>query len=99
MEHTYQVPIKAFFRCLRKISAMTQQFISICFRLTCGTTWHSAAMMNSLRGNVTEGKLVDHTKHLVTSGELEAETGVSPGWLKHGGLSITKDEDRFNEFM
>ena len=55
-------------------------------------------MMNSLRGNVHEAKLVDYTKHLVTSGILEDETGVSPGWIKHGGLSITKDEERFKEF-
>ena len=26
------------------------------------------------------------------------ETGVSPGWKQHGGLSITADEDRLKEF-
>ena len=77
--------------------ATLYQTILILCRLTCGTTWHSAAMMNSLRGNVNEGKLVDYTKHLVSSGELEDETGVSPGWIKHGGLSVTKNEDNLKE--
>ncbi len=48
-------------------------------RLTSGTTWHSAAMMNSTRGNVHEGELVDYTKQIVKSGKLEEETGVSAG--------------------
>ena len=26
------------------------------------------------------------------------ETGMSPGWKQHGGLSITADEDRLKEF-
>ncbi len=55
-------------------------------------------MMNSIRGNVHEGELVHYTKHLVSSGELEAETGVSPGWKRHGGLSITNNEDQLKEF-
>ena len=67
-------------------------------RLTCGTTWHSAAMMNSIRGNPHEAQLVDYTRSIMTSGILEAETGVSTGWKQHGGLSITKNPDRLKEF-
>ena len=54
--------------------------------------------MNSITGDVHWGQLVDYTKHLVASGELEDETGVSPGWKRHGGLSVTNDPDRLDEF-
>ena len=67
----------------------------IIFRLTCGTTWHSAAMMNTLRSSVNESKLMSHTRNLITT--IEDETGVSPGWIKHGGLTITKNEKFLNE--
>lgn len=55
-------------------------------------------MMNSIRGNAHEGHLVDYTKTLVSSGALEDETGVSTGWRRHGGLSITNNEDQLREF-
>ena len=67
-------------------------------RLTCGTTWHSAAMMNSISGSTLWNGLVKYTRHLVSSGILEEETGVSPGWIQHGGLSITANDDRLKEF-
>ena len=35
-------------------------------KLTCGTTWHSAAMLNTLRGNIIEAQLVNHTKYLAS---------------------------------
>ena len=59
------------------------------FRLTCGTTWHSAAMINTLRSSVNESTLMRHTRNVITT--IEDETGVSPGWIKHGGLTITKN--------
>ena len=68
------------------------------FRLTSGTTWHSAAMLNLLRGNVVEGELVGYTGSLVTSGALEGETGVSPGWIQNGSLSVTSDPERMKEW-
>ena len=39
-------------------------------KLTAGTTWHSAAMLNTLRGNIIEAQLVNHTKYLASQ-ELE----------------------------
>ena len=51
-------------------------------KLTSGTTWHSAAMINSLRSNVVDGLLARHTKELVSE-VLEKETGVSPGFKRH----------------
>ena len=65
------------------------------FRLTCGTTWHSAAMMNTLRSSVNESKLMYHTKNVVAT--IEDETGISPGWIKHGGLTVTKNDKYLDE--
>jgi len=65
-------------------------------KLTAGTTWHSAAMLNTLRFNIIEAKLVNHTKRLVS--HLEAETGVSPGYKVHGGLTVTTKADHMDQF-
>lgn len=53
-------------------------------------------MMNTLRGDIPESELMGHTRKLITT--IEEETGVSPGWLKHGGLTITKNEKMMDEF-
>ena len=45
-------------------------------KLTAGTTWHSAAMLNTLRGNIIEAQLVNHTKYLASE-ELEVRCQVS----------------------
>jgi len=65
-------------------------------KLTAGTTWHSAAMLNTLRFGIIEAKLVNHTKRLVS--HLEAETGVSPGYKVHGGLTVTTKADHMDQF-
>ena len=74
---------------------MRAQFVSF-LRLTSGTTWHSAAMINVLRGDAHEAELALHTRRLINS--LEEETGTSPGYIKHGGLSVTKSEKTMDEF-
>ena len=65
-------------------------------RLTCGTTWHSAGMLNSVKGNANEAFLHQQTKAVLAT--IEAETGVSPGHMKHGGLTITRNQERMQEF-
>ena len=67
-------------------------------KLTSGTTWHSAAMINSLRGDVVDGLLARHTKTLVSS-VLEEETGVSPGFKRHGGLTVTSNPEMMTQFL
>ena len=67
-------------------------------RLTSGTTWHSAAMVFSARGDAHDAALTKYTKHLATD-VLEKETGVSPGFISHGGLSVTRDPQRLKEFQ
>ena len=65
-------------------------------RLTSGTTWHSAGMVNTLKGSFTEGKL--YAQSLKDFSELEKETGVSPGFKRHGGLTVTRSNERLQEF-
>ena len=66
-------------------------------KLTSGTTWHSAAMLNTLRGTVTEAAMMNYCKNLVRD-ILEEETGISPGYIRHGGLTLTTQKDRVEEF-
>ena len=61
-------------------------------KLTCGTTWHSAAMLNTLRSNVVEARLTQYTKTLASE-VLEQETGQSTGYKRHGGLTVTGNPD------
>ena len=67
-------------------------------KLTSGTTWHSAAMLNSLRAGVTEAELVMVTKRLASE-VLEAETGQSTGFKQHGGLTVTGSPERMIQFQ
>ena len=41
--------------------------------------------------------MVSYSKELIR-GQLEAETGMSSGYVENGGLSITRSEDRMAEF-
>ena len=67
-------------------------------KLTSGTTWHSAAMLNTLRSGVTEAELVMYTKRLASE-VLEAETGQSTGYKRHGGLTVTASPERIIQFQ
>ena len=53
--------------------------------MTSGTTWHSAAMLNTLRSSVTEAELVLYTKTLASQ-VLELETGNISNNMEDLGL-------------
>ena len=57
-------------------------------KLTSGTTWHSAAMLNTLRSDVVDATLTQYTKTLASE-VLESETGQDTGYKAHGGLTVT----------
>ena len=40
--------------------------------------------------------LVRYTKELARGG-LEADTGVSSGWVENGAITVTRDPDRFRD--
>ena len=61
-------------------------------KLTCGTTWHSAAQVRQLRSTNNLTQLIRYSTELYAS--LEKETGQSTGWTRTGSLSIATNADR-----
>ena len=61
-------------------------------KLTCGTTWHSAAQVRQLRSTNNLTQLIRHSTELYAS--LEQDTGQSTGWIRTGSLSIATNADR-----
>jgi len=49
-----------------------------------------------LRPNDTEIQLLGHTHKVMTN--LEAETGIEPGWINNGGLFIANNKERLEEY-
>jgi glycine cleavage system aminomethyltransferase T/glycine/D-amino acid oxidase-like deaminating enzyme len=63
-------------------------------KLTCGTTWHSAAMVRQLRSTSSLTRLAQYSAQLYST--LEAETGLGTGWMGCGSLSIANNPDRLH---
>ena len=55
-------------------------------RLTCGTTWHSAAQVRALRSSQNLTDLIRYSIDLYQ--RLPAETGQATGWINSGSVSI-----------
>ncbi len=65
-------------------------------QLTCGTTWHAAGLMGSVRTNEPHSFMVNYSRELYKS--LEIETGQSTGFKQVGSLSVAADAERFEEY-
>lgn len=63
--------------------------------LTCGTTWHAAGLVPTLRATYNMSMLAKYSAGLYES--LEAETGQATGFLRNGSLSIATHAERFTE--
>lgn len=57
-------------------------------KLTSGTTWHSGAIVWSLRANDVDNIMLQKTRTLLSN--LEAGTGVNSGWINNGGIFIAR---------
>jgi len=55
-------------------------------KLTCGTTWHAAGLLTTLRDTDSQTKLAKYTQELY--GKLEAETGQATGLIQCGSIQI-----------
>uniref|UniRef100_A0A1I8H6P6 Sarcosine dehydrogenase, mitochondrial n=2 Tax=Macrostomum lignano TaxID=282301 RepID=A0A1I8H6P6_9PLAT len=64
--------------------------------LTAGTTWHTAGLVWHLRPSDTDIVMLTYGWDLMKS--LEAETGVSTGYIQNGGLFIANNEKRLLEY-
>ena len=61
-------------------------------QLSCGTTWHAAGLVGQLRATESGTRLVQYSTELYA--RLEAETGLSAGFRRCGGIIVARTADR-----
>ena len=61
-------------------------------QLSCGTTWHAAGLVGQLRASENGTRLVQYSTELYD--RLEAETGLSAGFRRCGGVTVARTADR-----
>ncbi len=64
-------------------------------QFACGTTWHAAGLIGTMRANESHAKLCEYSMSLLK--QLEEETGQSTGFRRVGSLNIAHSEARFEE--
>jgi len=64
-------------------------------KLTCGTTWHAAGLLTTLRDTVTQTRLAKYTQDLYR--RLQAETGQSTGVINCGSIQLAITADKAEE--
>ncbi|MFT5399809.1 MAG: glycine/D-amino acid oxidase-like deaminating enzyme, partial [Gammaproteobacteria bacterium] len=64
-------------------------------QFSCGTTWHAAGLIGTMRANESQAKLAEYSMSVLT--DLEKETGQSTGFKQVGSLSIAHSTARFEE--
>jgi glycine/D-amino acid oxidase-like deaminating enzyme len=57
-------------------------------QLSCGTTWHAAGLVGQLRASESGTRLVQYSTELYA--RLEADTGLSGGFRRCGGLIVAR---------
>lgn len=65
-------------------------------QLTCGTTWHAAGLVPTLRATRTLTELARYTSELLKT--LEAETGQATGYRQNGSVAVALSDARLEEF-
>jgi glycine cleavage system aminomethyltransferase T/glycine/D-amino acid oxidase-like deaminating enzyme len=64
-------------------------------QFSCGTTWHAAGLVGTMRANESHARLCEYSMAVLS--ELEAETGQSTGFRQVGSLTIAHSPARFEE--
>ncbi|MGA8707293.1 MAG: FAD-dependent oxidoreductase [Steroidobacteraceae bacterium] len=64
-------------------------------QLTCGTTWHAAGLLTTLRDTITQTRLAKYTQDLYRG--LEAETGQATGVISCGSIQLAATQDKAEE--
>jgi len=64
-------------------------------QLSCGTTWHAAGLVGQLRATENGTRLVQYSTGLYE--RLEAETGLSAGFRRCGGVTVARTDDRMTQ--
>ena len=61
-------------------------------QFACGTTWHAAGLIGTVRANEQQARLCQYSMALLH--ELEQETGQSTGFRQVGSVTIAHSEAR-----
>ena len=61
-------------------------------QLTCGTTWHAAGLLTTLRDTETQTRLAKYSLELYQ--RLEAETGQATGYIGCGSIQLARTRDK-----
>ncbi len=64
-------------------------------QLTCGTTWHAAGLVPTLRATYNMSMLAKYSADLYEG--LQAETGQATGFVRNGSLTIATNKERLAE--
>jgi heterotetrameric sarcosine oxidase gamma subunit len=64
-------------------------------QLTCGTTWHAAGLLTTLRDTITQTRLAKYTQDLYR--RLESETGQATGVISCGSIQLAATPDKAQE--
>ena len=64
-------------------------------QVSCGTTWHAAGLVTTLRDTETQTKLATYSLKLYQ--DLEAETGQATGFVRCGSVQLAMDHDKAEE--
>ena len=64
-------------------------------QFSCGTTWHAAGLVGTMRANESQARLCEYSMSVLT--DLEKETGQSTGFKQVGSLSIAHSRARLEE--
>ncbi len=64
-------------------------------QLTCGTTWHAAGLLTTLRDTEAQTKLAKYTQDLYR--RLEAETGQATGTIDCGSIQLAMTDAKAHE--
>ena len=64
-------------------------------QLTCGTTWHAAGLLTTLRDTEAQTRLAKYTQDLYR--RLEAETGQATGIIDCGSIQLAITENKAHE--
>ncbi|ASJ71700.1 GcvT family protein [Granulosicoccus antarcticus] len=64
-------------------------------QFACGTTWHAAGLIGTVRANESHARLTEYSMRLLH--ELEVETGQSTGFRQVGSLNIAHSAARWEE--
>ena len=64
-------------------------------QLTCGTTWHAAGLVPTLRATYNMSMLANYSASLYDT--LEQETGQATGFTRNGSLTVATNKERLAE--